>query len=1150
MIENNSNIDGAEGGEPVKLARHMALAIIAPVILLIVMGAALAWQVSRMTEAARWVSHTNEVIAQFGELRTRLADKESALRGYLLSGDVVHRDSYEATLPRTPLTELRRMTGDNSGQQGRLNEIENAFVLWETEAEAAIRRSARDDLESLRRRTVLRNTIRIQIENAVNEERTLLSKRERDNDDVDRNAKYWFLGLIGLAAATIAFVSRRQLAVVSRAFAAMVRSERAAKMASREQEWVQRGEATVAAAVLGERGIDEVAQRALDALCAHANAQVGAGYVLRGGMLERIAGYAVSSKAPARVSAEEGVLGRVSTSGTIAWIDNADAQIAVGGGIGERTTVRLAIVPAKLGESVRAVFELGFVEEPREATNELFERISVPVAIAVHSATQRARLQELLEETQRQGEELQTQHEELRVTNEELEQQGNALREAHTRQQNIQHELEAANANLEEQTATLEQQREELLRAQADLEHHATELQRTNQYKSEFLARMSHELRTPLNSTLILARLLGDNVGGNLTEEQVRFANTIYSAGNDLLVLINDILDLAKIEAGRLELRLGQVSLERVRDTLVREFEPVAKSRGLTFSFELAPGVPEYITTDEQRVVQVLRNLVSNACKFTERGMVRAVASLADDRIELAVTDTGIGIPAEQQDAVFEAFHQIDGSVSRKHGGTGLGLAISRDLANLLGGKLRVASTPGKGSTFTFDIPLVPPVVTSRPATTDAPVTRPALTPSAVTERTPRVVTPSPPVRTVSSHDDRERLAPGKRTLLVIEDDVKFAQILRDLAHELGYQVLLAAAADEGVELAMRHRPDGILLDVQLPDHSGLSVLERIKRQPAIRHVPIHMLSVEDHTRRSLELGAVGYLLKPATREELVGAIRRIEDRTAHHVRRVLVVEDDPVQSDALRQLLRGTSAEITATPTVKEALAQLAGTTFDCVVMDLRLADGTGFELLEKMTADDRITFPPVIIYTGKALTEEEEERLRQYSSSIIVKGARSPERLLDEVTLFLHQVEADLPQDRQRQLVEVRNREALFEGKRVLVVEDDVRNVFALSSVLEPRGLTTVIARNGREALEALAKGGIDLVLMDVMMPEMNGIDATKAIRANPAWKDLPVIALTAKAMADDRQACLDAGASDYLSKPIDVDMLLSLLRVWMPR
>ncbi|HEY4059874.1 MAG TPA: response regulator, partial [Kofleriaceae bacterium] len=576
----------------------------------------------------------------------------------------------------------------------------------------------------------------------------------------------------------------------------------------------------------------------------------------------------------------------------------------------------------------------------------------------------------------------------------------------------------------------------------------------------------------------------------------------------------------------------------------------LAQSRGLTFSVALNPGLPEMLNTDEQRLIQVLRNLVSNACKFTEHGEVRVTVRPVEDRVEWSVTDTGIGIPTDQHEAIFEAFHQVDGSVSRRHGGTGLGLAISRDLVGLLGGALRIDSTPNKGSTFTFDVPLTPPASKTRTATPDAPAPAPKAPSTMRVQRVPAAAT-SATASTSSGFDDRGKLSPDKRTLLVIEDDVAFAGILRDLARELKYQVLVAHNADEGVELAMRHRPDGILCDVKLPDHSGLSVLERLKRQPSIRHVPIHMLSVEDFSRRSLELGAVGYLLKPASRDELIGAIRRIEDRTSHQVRRVLVVEDDPVQAEALSALLGGTSAEITATPTVKEALALLASTTFDCVVMDLRLQDGTGFELLEKMTADDRITFPPVIIYTGKALTDQEEERLRAYSSSIIIKGARSPERLLDEVTLFLHSVEADLPADRQKQLQQVRSRESVFEDKTVLIVEDDVRNVFALSSVLEPRGLKTIIARNGREALDMLAKHDrIDIVLMDVMMPEMNGIDATKEIRKKDKYKMLPIIALTAKAMNDDRQACLDAGASDYLSKPIDVDMLLSLLRVWMPR
>ena len=1129
----------------------MTLAVIAPVVLLVMMGAVLSWQVRRMAESADWVAHTNVAIAKLLELRTRMLDKESSVRGYLLSNDDAYLVTFHGAMPKAVLAEALALTGDNEVQQGRLREIGAVLTGWDDAAELAIKLKARDDNDGLRKRVALMQRSRALLDEAVGTERSLLVKREADNDDADRTAKMWFVGLLGLSALTIAFVSRRQLGVVSKAFGAMVGTERAAKLTAEQGEWVRGGEAATSSALVGEGSVAEVAQRGLDVLCAHVGAVIGAVYQVRGGELVRSAAVAVPVGAATAFPADKGQLGAVVQARAPRRIKDAAAQVAVGGGVATTQTVELVLVPARIEDRVIGVVELGFTAPPPDGLDAMLVGVGIAIAIAIRGAEQRARVQELLEETQRQGEELQTQHEELRVTNEELEQQGTALREAHTRQQNIQHELEAANANLEEQTATLGLQREELLRSQTDLEEQASELTRASQYKSEFLARMSHELRTPLNSTLILARLLGDNEGGNLSDEQIRFAETIYSAGNDLLVLINDILDLAKIEAGRLELRLGNVELERVRDTLMREFEPVAADKQLSLAVELAPGLPAQVTTDEQRLVQVLRNLVSNACKFTERGGVRVMLRPAGDRIEVAVTDTGIGIPAHQLEAVFEAFHQVDGSVSRRHGGTGLGLAISRDLAQLLGGKLVLASTVGQGSTFTFDIPLTAPAQTARVATPDAPLrARPVSVRATGMQRS----APKPPAPTAPpaphGFDDREHLVANKRTLLVIEDDAAFAAILRDLGRELDYQTLVATTADEGVELAMRHRPDGILLDVNLPDHSGLGVLERLKRQPAIRHVPIHMLSGEDHAQRSLELGAVGYLLKPASRNELIGAIRRIEDRTSQRVRRVLIVEDDAVQADALRALLGGSTVDIVAVPSKAEALTQLASVTFDCVVMDLKLSDGTGFELLETMTHDDRITFPPVIIYTGKSLSPSEEERLRHYSTAIIVKGARSPERLLDEVSLFLHQVESEMPQERQRVLREVRSREALFEGKTVLIVEDDVRNVFALSSLLEPRGLKTVISRNGREALEALDKQHIDLVLMDVMMPEMNGIDATKAIRANPKLRELPIIALTAKAMADDRQACLDAGASDYLAKPINVDLLLSLLRVWMPR
>ena len=1133
----------------------MTVALVAPILMLLVMGGVLAWQISRMADAAEWVTHTDAVMARMYETRSELAEKESALRAWLLVGDRELLAPYEAAGVSAGLDDLIRETADNPVQTARLEELKELYGQWTRSADSSTKQApqvARDDQNALRTRVHVLARAREQLEAAVNEELSLLRARQSDNATIERTAKGVFVVLLVMSAAMIGFVSRKQLGAVSKAFEGLIGAERGARKLASDREWVQRGEAQVGNAVLGERSVAEVATQALEALVTHTGAVVGAVYQARGTTLHRVATNGLGAGVAETLAIDQGQTGLAIAAKAPRLVRDAELQLDIDAGIAKKKTVRIAIVPAMIEGRTIGVVILGFEGGEHELEDRLYPGVSVSIALAMRAADQRTRLQELLEETQRQGEELQAQHEELRVTNEELEHQGSALREAYARQENTQHELEAANANLEEQTATLEQQREELLRVQKDLQHRARELQMASQYKSEFLARMSHELRTPLNSSLILARLLADNPNGNLTEEQVKFANTIYAAGNDLLLLINDILDLAKIEAGRLELRLGTTSLSRIRDSLLREFEPVAQQKHLGLAITIAAGTPEKIHSDDQRIVQVLRNLLSNACKFTERGTVQLEIHAIDDHVRFSVKDSGIGIPPDQLEKVFEAFHQVDGSVARKHGGTGLGLAISRDLAHLLGGTLTLDSVVGRGSTFSLTIPqqltAEAKPVKPEPMTAPLPPVRRQKLPTVQPLASPS----SSPVPAPGDHvdDDRDHLEKGKRTLLVIEDDIAFATVERDLARELDFQVLVAHTADEGVDLALRHRPDGILCDIKLPDHSGLSVLERIKRQPEIRHVPIHMISVDDFAQRALELGAVGYLLKPATIETLTAAIKRIEDRTSRSVRRLLIVEDDEIQSQALDALLGGRDVEISSTGTIKGALELLGKTTFDCVVMDLRLADGTGFELLEKMTEDDRITFPPVIVHTGKDLTDDEEAKLRNFSSSIIVKGARSPERLVDEVTLFLHQVESELPPERQRLLQKVRSREAIFEGRSVLIVEDDIRNVFALTSILEPRGLRVVVARNGKEALTTLDKESVDLVLMDVMMPEMDGIEATRRIRTQKKFDKLPIISLTAKAMADDREKCLDAGANDYLAKPIDIDMLLSLMRVWMPR
>jgi signal transduction histidine kinase/CheY-like chemotaxis protein len=786
-------------------------------------------------------------------------------------------------------------------------------------------------------------------------------------------------------------------------------------------------------------------------------------------------------------------------------------------------------------------------------------RASEALGIAVRASKDRTRLEALLEETQRQAEELQTQQEELRVSNEELEVQERALKESQVQMEAQQTELEQTNSNLEEQTHLLEHQKDELAKAQAVLTERAEELERANRYKTEFLANMSHELRTPLNSTLILAKLLADNPTGNLTEEQVRFAQTISGAGNDLLVLINDILDLSKIEAGKVEVNPEAIPIAPTVQMLVETMTPLAQQKGLALDASVEAGTPERIETDGQRLGQILKNLVSNALKFTPQGEVSLKVFASEPGfVSFAVRDTGIGIAKHQQELIFEAFRQADGSTHRKYGGTGLGLSISRDLAHLLGGDLTVQSEPGAGSVFTLTLPLSysqrNPNALARlvpPRSDEAP---------ALPRREEQVFkangAAAPAVRSIEMDDDRERVIPDSRVVLVIEDDPRFAAILRDLAREMNFLCVVTHTANDGLAAAERYHPRAILLDVNLPDHSGLGVLDQLKHNTQTRHIPVHILSVADHAQEALERGALGYDLKPVKRTQVVEALQRLEAKFSQSMRHVLVVEDDARQRESIRQLLHSENVRITTVETGAQALAQLKETTFDCMIMDLSLPDLSGYELLTRMSEQDEVSFPPVIVYTGRSLTAAEEQQLRRFSKSIIIKDARSPERLLDEVTLFLHQVESALPAQMQQMLKMARDRDGTLEGRRILVVEDDVRNVFALTSVLEPKGAKVVLARNGREALEALDRSRgesdteIDLVLMDMMMPEMDGLTAMREIRKQPVWKKLPIIALTAKAMRDDQEKCLAAGANDYIPKPLDVEKLLSLVRVWMPK
>jgi signal transduction histidine kinase/DNA-binding response OmpR family regulator len=943
----------------------------------------------------------------------------------------------------------------------------------------------------------------------------------------------------GFALATLVVV-----AVIARRFI-VIRTR-----VERDQRF-RHAQAALTAAMVGQQTFEQLGGTIMSALVRHYEALVGAVYFLEeGGTYRRFGTHALDpeTSGPATVGRGEGLIGQVARDGELVHVfEVPSGYLDVRSAVGKHPPRELIVAAASTEGSVQAVIELGFLGPVDEADLEFLALVSDPIASAVRAVRYRLRQRELLEETQRQSEELQAQQEELRVQNEELEQQSHALQESQTRLENQQAELQQINSQLEEHTQSLAHQRDALARGKR-------ELQAANAYKSEFLANMSHELRTPLNSSLILAKLLTDNREGNLTPEQIKYAQTIYTAGNDLLTLINDILDHSKIEAGKLDVRPETVSLGGVMESLASTFQPLADERKLRLTAEVQPGAPPSLVTDSTRLQQILKNLLSNAIKFTEHGSVAVRAGrAADGRLAFTVEDTGVGIPADKQQLIFDAFRQVDGASNRKHGGTGLGLSISRELARLLGGELTVASEPGRGSTFTLLLPeeYAGPPPAAQEAPPALPRRRRARAPQPQLDAAPDAQLAAEDTSPPAAPDDRANLTPGARTILIVEDDLSFAGILRDLAHELEFQALIAQTADESLAMVERYHPSAIVLDIGLPDRSGLTVLDALKHNPTTRHIPVHVVSASDYAQTAMQMGAAGYAIKPVAREDLVDALRRLEAKFTQKLRRILVVEDDDVLRDSTGRLLGGADVELVAVGTAAEALERLAAATFDCMVLDLSLPDRSGLSLLEEMSQKEQYGFPPVIVYTGRSLSAEEERELRRFSSSIIIKGARSPERLLDEVTLFLHQVETDLPPDRQRMLRDARHREAVFEDRRVLVVEDDVRNVFALTSVLEPRGAKVEIARNGREALAHLRdKPGVDLVLMDIMMPEMDGLQAMREIRKQDQHSKLPIIALTAKAMADDRDDCLAAGASDYIAKPLDVDKLLSLARVWMPR
>ncbi|MGY2397989.1 response regulator [Pseudomonas sp. SDO5271_S396] len=1118
----------------------------------------------------KWVEHTDRVINNLNESSKLTVDLETGLRGFLITGDEHFLDPYEVAKPRiiADLRNLQDLVSDNPQQVDRLKRLEAMQVEWNTYAQSMIdlQRSSGDYRGAVKagRGKRLTDEIRREYDDAVAMEQQFRIAR---NDDVTRttiiSVTLYLAFVLGLSG-FLAYIGRKNLLSLSESYSANLASQQRTAQRLQQQAWLRNGQTELAEQVLGQLTLNLLGRNILQFFAQYMGSAVAALYVREEhGGLKRVATYGFSreqEQLEQSIYSDEGIVGQAAQLDRLIRLDDVPVDyFKVSSGLGEGTPRSVLVMPTSDDDRVNGVVELGFLRPLEERDVELLELIAGNIGTSIEAARYRQRLQEVLAETQQLNEELQVQQEELKTANEELEEQSRILKESQAHLETQQAELEQTNEQLAEQTQTLAEQRDamdrknvELNEAQRELEDRAEELQRSSKYKSEFLANMSHELRTPLNSSLILAKLLAENPQENLSAEQVKFAESIYSAGNDLLNLINDILDISKVEAGKLEMRPETSSVLRLVDGLRGMFEPLAADRKLGFKVEVQDGTPDMLFTDRQRLEQILKNLLSNALKFTEQGEVSLSVSRAPgEGIAFSVRDSGIGIAPDQQESIFEAFRQADGTTNRRYGGTGLGLSISRDLATLLGGYISVSSEPGKGSIFTLVLPEQYVEREQDIASVEAPrqvVVAPVPAP------TPIKVSPMPVADAQlipRFADDRDKAPFSSRCILVVEDEPNFARILFDLAHELGYHCLVAHGADEGYSLAEEYVPDAILLDMRLPDHSGLTVLQRLKEHADTRHIPVHVISVEDRVEAAMHMGAVGYAVKPTTREELKDVFARLEAKLTQKVKRVLLVEDDDLQRDSIARLIGDDDIEITDVGYAQAALDLLRTNIYDCMIIDLKLPDMLGNELLKRMSTEDICSFPPVIVYTGRNLTRDEEADLRKYSRSIIIKGARSPERLLDEVTLFLHKVESQLSHDRQKMLKTARSRDKVFEGRKILLVDDDVRNIFALTSALEHKGAVVVIGRNGREAIDKLNEvDDIDLVLMDVMMPEMDGYEATALIRQDPRWKKLPIIAVTAKAMKDDQERCLAAGSNDYLAKPIDLDRLFSLIRVWLPK
>ena len=1118
----------------------------------------------KYVETNKWVMHTHKVLREFDGMMAAYGEAEAAARGYIITADPIFSQQYRSAKISlsSHVNTLHALTVDNLAQQQNIADMDrqlsnsleyfdNQITLTTTNWEAA------RDLVVSGRGKKLGDELRATIENGKEIESALLDKRNEESEqDISRfNAVFATLLAIILVVLIAVFV------VIN----SNLRALKAAQQESNDKNWLLTGNFELNEKIRGEQSETELSKAIISQLCTYLNMQIGAIYLLENSLLQLSGSYAYNFRKQNTTAFKlgEGLVGQAAIERkSIVFTEVPADYMRITSGVGNIVPRNLMVLPMLYDNELKGVVEIGSANEFSTLQIEFLQNVMENVAIVISAAQSRTKQKELLEETQRQAEELETQQEELKQSNEELQEKTELLERSEAALKTQQEELQQTNEELEEKANLLEEQKEKLEHAKLELEKKAHELEVTSKYKSEFLANMSHELRTPLNSVLILAQLLSENKNKTLTEKEVEFAKNIRNSGTDLLELINEILDLSKVESGKMELDIEDVSFGALVDDMSSMFSEIARNKSIALSLNYdANSQVQSIETDRQRIEQILRNLLSNAFKFTEKGgeIELNIAEVNKQKvhfrnrklyqaaavISFAVRDTGIGIPEEKFAIIFEAFQQADGSTKRKYGGTGLGLSISRELANALGGEIHLQSKPGEGSVFTLYLPAKYDVSLMQPTERKVYVKEKEI-------EVPRTPLPVPvEASDEPAHDDRNNIQEGDRVMLIMEDDKEYAHILLDFVRERNYKGIIAYEGNTGLSQARYYQPDAIILDMKLPAMDGADVLKQLKKAPELRHIPVQIISAADRRKEGMGLGAFDYLQKPVMGNDLMNAFGRIEDFINRKLKKLLVIEDDETQNNAIKELIGNGDVKSFSAYSGEQAYEMMSKESFDCVIVDLGLPDMTGYDLMQKIKDNPTLRKTPIIVYTAKDLTREEHERLNKLASTVVLKTVSSKERLLDETTLFLHRVEARLPKEKQNIIRKLHKTDEVLKGKTVLIVDDDMRNIYSITNVLEEEGMECLTASNGKVAIDELRNNhDIDIVLMDIMMPEMDGYEAVKEIRRIHRLEKLPIIALTAKAMKGDREKSLEAGMSDYISKPVNIDQLLSLMRVWLYR